>query len=323
MQQQVCRRRFTARHDRLRRVQCPCERGGIALPLRLPEPHGRERRLHAHVVGMPLRRAAEHECGHVRAPRLGSRHREGNIPLGAVRLESGQRLELFDAVGLPVEIVEEIRECLARWHEARRQSHGTLERPERLRPLLLGAEADAEQVIALREPVVQAHGLPERGHRRSRVPVRVQRESPFVEQARRAVVEAKVGLVTVGGPGELALSEVHVTELFQRARGGAVQHARLPQVANRGGEVSVPAIGLAPFQVAEHRARLQGNGAAERLDAEECLSRRQRAITGLDQLAVLPVPGGRVPGEGSGNRQQGDEDPDEQQPFHGRTCPIF
>jgi hypothetical protein len=52
-------------------------------------------------------------------------------------------------------------------------------------------------------------------------------------------------------------------------------------------------VGLATFQVAEHRVRFQRNGATECLDGRERVVARQRRLAPVDEQQELPfAPGG-------------------------------
>ena len=63
-------------------------------------------------------------------------------------------------------------------------------------------------------------------------------------------------------------------------------------------EVAGRAVGLAPFEVAEHRLGLQRDGAAEGFDGRTGLVGRQGGLAFGNQPAIFPVPAGRRPRHG-------------------------
>ena len=216
-----------------------------------------------------------------------------------------------------------LRQRLARGRQAGRSRTARCSAQSASGRCCCGAQADAEHVIALGEPIVQVHGLAERRNGGRGVPVRVQCERQLVEQPRRPVIEPKVGLVAIGGPGEVALGKVDVAELLERASGRSIEDAGLAQVPQRRGEVAVAAVGLAAFQVAEHRIRASSamaplNDSIARSVCPDASAASPAAISRRycrSRDAVFQP-------SATANPQRGDENPDEQRPFHRANLPV-
>jgi RNA polymerase sigma-70 factor (ECF subfamily) len=127
--------------------------------------------------------------------------------------------------------------------------------------------------------------------------------------------------VSLGGAVEPAERTLHVAGLLERSRGAGVELARLSKVSQRGLEVADRAIGLAAFEVAEHRLGLQRDGAAEGFDGGTGLVGRQGGLALGNEAAIFPVAAGRRPGHGRCRPDQQHATSGEDGPTH-RANPI-
>ncbi len=143
--------------------------------------------------------------------------------------------------------------------------------------------------MRLGETRVQGDGVAEGGDGRGGVAVAVPTEAQLVQDARCFRVEAQV--VEESGFGVRVLAEpgVDVAELFERTSGRGVEPGGRTQVAQRGGQFTAPAVGLAALQVGQHRVRFPRHGTAERFDGQEGVSGGDGRVAVGDEAPILAI----------------------------------
>jgi hypothetical protein len=222
------------------------------------------------------------------------------------RVELQQRLELTQLVARPPEFAVELGQFLPRHEQARRSSQGLLEALECLLEPARAAQAQSEQVMRLGDAVVQSEGLLEGRDGPLGVAAAVAGERQLVEHARRALVEAQVIRIPLGGAGVVAHFELEVAQELERAGRRTVELPGLSDVSFGGGELALPAVRFAAPQVGHDRVALEGEGAGKRLDRLEGPLVGERTLAGGDQPAIRPVPGHPIVGDGGEPDERGD-----------------
>ena len=120
--------------------------------------------------------------------------------------------------------------------------------------------------MGFREALIEVDGVSQRIDSFLHLPVSVVRKCQLVQHVRRLVVQHDERLVVFRRLLVPSHRGVDVAQQFNRTRRGGVERGGFPQVPERRRELTAPAVGIAPFQVGQHRVALQGQRAAEGLD---------------------------------------------------------
>ena len=203
------------------------------------------------------------------------RKADGNQPLGLGGVEREQRIELLDFLAGAILQPIDVGELLPRRDEGRRDGDGPNEGGARFGELFAIFQAQAQHVMRFVKSRVELHRLLQGRNRAGEPAIAARRQRELVENLGRVVVEADVGLVVFGGIREAPKLEIDVAQLFERSRGARIELGGRAQIAQRGGQhfgrIAAALMRLAPFQVGEHRAAFQRNGAAVGLDGHKRL----------------------------------------------------
>ena len=301
--------RRRARRDALERLaRLAQERAIVARPF---EPDLAERAVDLRLVRAAFECAAQGQ--HREIPVAGARVREADrhLPRHMIAIEPGDDLQLLELFGVTAERAVEIGQLFAGRNQARRERQRLLERLQRIGQPLLLAQADAEQILGVRQLLVEPDGLLQRRDRAVHVAVAIARERELVADARGAVVEPDAAFVRGHRARVLLQLEEDVAERFERAGCGGIEAGRGAEVARRRFQiaaVAAPLVGLAAAQVGEHRVRPEGDRAAVGFDRVEGLLVAQGGVAAGQQRAVIALRRGLVSGRasGDGQRQHGD-----------------
>ena len=210
----------------------------IALALGGLEPDPTESRVDDRRIGMPLGRASERQHCRILASEARVRQAHAHESFGSRRLERRQRFELFDRLTLPARIRVERHELFAGGRESRFELHGSEQCALGLLTRTTIAKAEAEQVVRLRQSIVEAHGPPQCVDRFGDITVAIVGKAQLVDHARRAVVQTQTALVVGGRRRMLAHGGVRVAEQFERSRG--VGSSAAASVRSRTAEANSP-----------------------------------------------------------------------------------
>ncbi len=167
-----------------------------------------------------------------------------------------------------------------------READGALEGVFRLARLVQPAQADAQHVVRLGEAAVEFDRAGQRVERVAVAADEMPGDAEFVEDARGEIVELHRGAVVSGGALVAPPRRIHVAEELMDPRIGRIDRGCLVEVGGRGLQVAAAPLGLAALEVAEHRVRLEGNGAGEGGDRREMIAAPGFLVPLAD---VLPV----------------------------------
>ena len=255
----VARRGRAGCHTLQRFARLAQEGAVVAGPL---QPDLTERAVDQRVVRVAFQGGAERQDREV--PVAGARmgQADGHVALDVVAIEARQDLQLLQLVAVAAGAGVDVGELLACRDHPRRDCDGLLEGAGGFRRAAFVAKAQAEQVVDVRDLVVEAHGLCDGGQCTVHVAVAVAGQSQLMEHACRALVELQTPLVGFRGaivPLKLVLD---VAQLFERTGGGRVERRGRSKVARGGVKVftiAEAAIRLAAAEIREHGVGPQVN----------------------------------------------------------------
>ncbi len=239
-----------------------------------------------------------------------------HLPLDVIAVERREHLQLLELFRPAADGAVQVGELLARGNEPRRERDRMLERFLRRPELTLFAQAEAEQVLRLRQAIVETHRLPDRRQRGVEIAVAIARERELVGDIRRAVVHPQAVGVGVGRVSEALPLVEDIAQLVERADGARVDRRRRPEIEPGALELAAALVGFAAPQVGEHRVGPERDGPAVGFERAKRLLVAQRGVAAGEEHPVVAIARRRLVGERGahgGRDQHGDND---QPPFH-------